>query len=67
MFQTEDAFQAKKHEIAAILQAHWRGVQARREYKRMRWAVIIMQKYVRRFIAIHRAKKRRRAVNTIRK
>lgn len=67
LFNTEDAFQIKKHEIAAIIQSKWKGILARRKYLKMREAAIIFQKYIRRWLAKREAKKRRRAVITIRR
>ncbi|KAJ3661535.1 hypothetical protein Zmor_005928 [Zophobas morio] len=66
LFYTEDAFQAKKHDLASIIQASWKGVLQRRRYKQMKEASVIMQKYIRRFIAKCRAKKRRKAANVLR-
>lgn len=66
LFYTEDAFQAKKHDLAAIIQAAWKGLIQRRKYKKMKEASVIMQKYIRMFIAKCRAKKRRRAANVLR-
>jgi myosin-1 len=66
LFATEDAFQTKKHDLAAIIQSAWKGVVQRRKYKEMKNASIIMQKYIRRFIAICRTKKRRKAANVLR-
>jgi len=67
LFETEDAFQIKKHEIAAIIQSKWKGILARRRYLKMREAAIIFQKYIRKWLAKREAKKRRRAVITIRR
>ncbi|XP_008200294.1 unconventional myosin IC [Tribolium castaneum] len=66
LFYTEDAFQAKKHDLAALIQAAWKGLVQRRKYKKMKEASVIMQKYVRMFIAKCRARKRRRAANVLR-
>ncbi|KAJ8926331.1 hypothetical protein NQ314_021316 [Rhamnusium bicolor] len=67
LFQTEDAFQLKKHDIAAIIQASWKAIMQRRKYLKMKEAAIVLQKNIRRFLAIRLAKRRRRAANTIRK
>ncbi|KAH1011643.1 hypothetical protein HUJ04_000967 [Dendroctonus ponderosae] len=66
LFKTEDAFQLKKHDIAAIIQANWKGILQRRRYLKTRAAVIVMQKNIRRFLARTNAKKRREAAQTIR-
>ncbi|XP_066139417.1 unconventional myosin IC [Euwallacea fornicatus] len=66
LFRTEDAFQLKKHEIAAIIQSHWKGLMQRKWYLKTRESVIVIQKYVRRYLARTNAKRRREAANTIR-
>lgn len=67
LFQTEDAFQVKKHYIAAIIQASWRGHHQRQQYLKMKQAAITVQKWIRRFLAKRRAARRREAVRVIRK
>lgn len=67
LFQTEDAFQIKKNDIAAIIQAAWRGYFQRRKYLKMKASAIIIQKWARRFLAQRLAKRRREAVEVIRK
>lgn len=67
LFQTEDAFQLKKHDLASIIQASWKGLMQRRRYLKMKESAIIMQKYIRRFLAIRQAQKRRKAANVIRR
>ncbi|XP_023026534.2 unconventional myosin 61F [Leptinotarsa decemlineata] len=67
LFRTEDAFQLKKHEIASIIQASWKGLLQRRKYLKMRESAIVMQKYFRRFLAIRLAERRRKAAVAIRK
>ncbi|XP_044757784.1 unconventional myosin IC isoform X2 [Coccinella septempunctata] len=67
LFQTEDSFQAKKHDIAAIIQSQWKGILQRRKYLRMREAAIVIQKNIRRYLAKLEAEKRRRAVLVIRR
>ncbi|XP_020296336.1 myosin-IB isoform X2 [Pseudomyrmex gracilis] len=67
LFDTEDAFQRKKHDIAAIIQSKWKCILTRRKYLKMRAAAITCQKYIRRWLAKREAKKRRRAVVTIRR
>lgn len=66
LFGTEDAFQAKKHQIAAIIQANWKGLQQRRLYKQRRLAIVCMQKWIRCYLAKKALKRRREAVNKIR-
>lgn len=67
LFNTEDAFQMKKHEIAAIIQSKWKGILTRRKYLEIREAAIVFQKYIRRWLAKREAKKRQQAVITIRR
>jgi len=67
LFTTEDAFQAKKHFIATIIQKIWKGRQQRQMYLKMRQAAIIIEKWLRRFLAQKEAERRQRAVNIIRK
>lgn len=67
LFETEDAFQMKKHDIAAIIQSKWKGILARRKYLKIREAVITCQKYFRRWHAKREAEKRRKAVIIIRR
>ncbi|XP_057322308.1 unconventional myosin IC isoform X2 [Microplitis mediator] len=67
LFDTEDAFQRKKNDIAAIIQSKWKGRQQRRTFLKMRKAAIVLEKYVRRWIAKREAKRRRHAVDTLRK
>ncbi|XP_076654568.1 unconventional myosin 61F isoform X2 [Halictus rubicundus] len=67
LFDTEDAFQMKKHDIAAIIQSKWKCILARRRYLRLKKAAIVFQKNIRRWIAIREAERRRKAVITIRR
>ncbi|KAK9736480.1 Unconventional myosin tail, actin- and lipid-binding [Popillia japonica] len=67
LFDTEDAFQEKKHEIAAIIQSKWKGILQRRKYIKMKKSAIIMQKYMRRHLAKKQAERRRKAVNVLRR
>nr|CAD7442721.1 unnamed protein product [Timema bartmani] len=67
LFTTEDAFQAKKHDIAAIIQSHWKGLMQRRRYKKMKESAVIIQKWIRRFLAQRLAEKRRKAAIVIRR
>ncbi|KAK9881585.1 hypothetical protein WA026_016457 [Henosepilachna vigintioctopunctata] len=67
LFKTEDAFQAKKHEIAAIIQSKWKAILQRRKFLEMRNATIIFQKNIRRFLAKKHAERRRKAVQDLRR
>ncbi|XP_066591838.1 unconventional myosin IC isoform X2 [Prorops nasuta] len=67
LFTTEDAFQLKKHEIAAIIQSRWKCILERRRYLKIREAAIAIQKNIRRWHAKREAEKRRQAVRTIRR
>ncbi|KAL1501336.1 hypothetical protein ABEB36_006675 [Hypothenemus hampei] len=66
LFRTEDAFQEKKHFVASIIQARWKGILQRKRYLKMRENVIVLQKYIRRYLARTNAKKRREAARIIR-
>lgn len=67
LFNTEDAFQEKKNDIAAIIQSHWKGLMQRRRYVIMRRSAIVIQKWVRRFLAQRERERRKKAAMTIRK
>ncbi|XP_043514195.1 unconventional myosin IC isoform X1 [Frieseomelitta varia] len=67
LFDTEDAFQMKKHEIAAIIQSKWKCILTRRRYLNMKKAAVVFQKYIRRWLAKQEAERRRKAVITIRR
>ncbi|CAK9821958.1 Unconventional myosin IC [Anthophora retusa] len=67
LFDTEDAFQAKKHDIAAIIQSRWKCILERRRYLELRKATIVFQKHIRRWLAKREADRRRKAVITIRR
>ncbi|EDW37698.1 GL10077 [Drosophila persimilis] len=66
LFDTEDSYQAKKHDIAAIIQAHWKGVVQRRKYLKLGEQVIVLQRDRRRRLAQRPAKQRREAADKIR-
>ncbi|KAF7994644.1 hypothetical protein HCN44_004116 [Aphidius gifuensis] len=66
LFNTEDAFQNKKNDIAAIIQSKWKGRQQRKRYLHYRNCIIIIQKYIRRYQAKKIADKRKKAVVIIR-
>uniref|UniRef100_A0A8C5DWR4 Unconventional myosin-Ic-like n=1 Tax=Gouania willdenowi TaxID=441366 RepID=A0A8C5DWR4_GOUWI len=65
LFTTEDALEAKKPEIALILQKSWRGYTERSKYQRIRHAVI--QSAWRGMKGRRRAKRRRQAADLIRR
>jgi len=66
LFETEDAFQAKKHDLATIIQSRWKGRQQRLWYLKFRANVIAVQTFCRRYLAIQELKRRREAVKKIR-
>lgn len=66
LFATEDAFQAQKHKIVAIIQKIWKGRQQRKKYLKMRVAAIIIEKWIRRFLAQKEAERRHKAAHIIR-
>ncbi|CAH2095894.1 unnamed protein product [Euphydryas editha] len=66
LFDTEDAYQLKKNDIATIIQSRWRGYYQRKQYLKMREAAIIIQKWVRRFLAQKLKERRKKAAYVIR-
>ncbi|KAH9632913.1 hypothetical protein HF086_002735 [Spodoptera exigua] len=66
LFETEDAYQIKKNDIATIIQSRWRGYWQRKQYLKMREAAIIIQKWVRRFLAQRLLARRKKAAMVIR-
>ncbi|XP_011189491.1 unconventional myosin IC isoform X2 [Zeugodacus cucurbitae] len=66
LFDTEDAFQAKKHDIAAIIQSRWKGYVQRQKYLKLREQIITLQSYCRRHLAIQALQRRRDAATKIR-
>ncbi|XP_037024276.1 unconventional myosin IC isoform X1 [Bradysia coprophila] len=66
LFDTEDAFQLKKHYLASIIQARWKGRKQRAKYLKFRESTIRVQAYIRRHLAIKNAKAKREAVVKIR-
>ncbi|XP_045023570.1 LOW QUALITY PROTEIN: unconventional myosin IC-like [Daphnia magna] len=67
LFETEDAFQKRKNELASKIQAKYKGILQRRKYLAIRARIIIVQSLVRRFLAKRLAAKRRSAVAVIRR
>jgi len=66
LFDTEDAFQRRKHELAAIIQAQFKGYKQRKRYQEMRRAATVIASYWRRHQAIKLLKRRRWAAHIIR-
>lgn len=66
LFATEDAFQAQKNYLAAIIQARWKGIRQRRAFLKLKEQTIALQKYIRRYLAIQKAQRRREAAQKIR-
>ncbi|XP_055706186.1 unconventional myosin IC isoform X1 [Phlebotomus papatasi] len=66
LFATEDAFQAQKNNLAAIIQARWKGIRQRRAFLKLKEQTIALQKYIRRYLAIQKAQRRREAAQKIR-
>lgn len=66
LFDTEDAFQLKKHYLASTIQARWKGRKQRAKYLKFRESTIRIQSYVRRHLAIKNAQAKREAVMKIR-
>lgn len=67
LFKTEDAFQLKKHDIAAIIQSRWKGRQQRKKYLKLRECTIGIQSYIRRYLAKKEMERRRWAAQVIRR
>ncbi|XP_022656886.1 unconventional myosin-Ic-like isoform X1 [Varroa destructor] len=67
LFETEDALQRRKHEIAAILQAQIRSFIARSKFKRMKKAALCIQCFWRRHQARQELKRRKAASEIIRR
>ncbi|KAL4657338.1 unconventional myosin-Ic-like isoform X1 [Arapaima gigas] len=67
LFATEDALEGKKHSIATILQANWRGYSQRSKYHRLRLAAITIQSWWRGVLDRRKARIRRQAADTIRR
>lgn len=67
LFATEDALQARKHELATIVQAQYRGYHERQNFLRLKAAAVKMETVVRMFLAKRLLSRRRRAAFTIRR
>lgn len=66
LFNTEDAFQQKKHYLASLIQARWKGRQQRKKYLKIREEWIKFQALVRRYLAKKKFEERKKAVERIR-
>ncbi|CAB3261769.1 unnamed protein product [Arctia plantaginis] len=66
LFETEDAYQIKKNDIATIIQSRWLGYRQRKQYLKMKHAAIVIQKWVRRFLAQKLRQRRKKAADVIR-
>lgn len=66
LFSTEDAFQQQKHYVASKIQARWKGRKQRKEYLKIRAAIILFQALSRRHLAKKRLEERKAAVTRIR-
>lgn len=66
LFDTEDAFQARKHWLASLIQARWKGRRERLAYQHQRACTVLVQSLVRRWLARRRAAERREAVDKVR-
>lgn len=66
LFDTEDAYQIKKNDIATIIQSRWRGYWQRKQYLKMKAAAVVIQKWVRRFLAQRLLARRKKAAEVIR-
>ncbi|XP_039257416.2 unconventional myosin-Ic-like isoform X2 [Styela clava] len=67
LFATEDAFQLRKHELAALMQATWRGFRQWKLFHRMRNAVTTISSQWKRVQAQRLKEKRKKAVDVVRK
>ncbi|CAB3378797.1 Hypothetical predicted protein [Cloeon dipterum] len=67
LFMTEDLFQLKKNDLATLIQRKYKTHAARKNFLKMRWAAIVMQKYIRRFLAKRAMRRRRLAVEVLRR
>ncbi|CAL4112929.1 unnamed protein product, partial [Meganyctiphanes norvegica] len=66
LFQTEDALQRRKGELATMIQAKWKMFMQRRRYLRMRDAVTVLTKHRKRVVAQRLKEKRKWAVQVVR-
>lgn len=66
LFKTEDALQARKGELATMIQAKWKAFVYQRRYQRMRAAVTVLAKHWRRIAARRVLARRKWAAEVIR-
>ncbi|RWS30683.1 unconventional myosin-Ic-like protein [Leptotrombidium deliense] len=66
LFETEDAFQHRKEELALIIQRIFRGYRERQKYNKMRRAVTLIAAYWKRHKCILLLRRRRWAASVIR-
>lgn len=67
LFETEDAFQQKKHYLATVIQAEYRSYSAKKKYQRMRKAAILIESTWRRYQAQRLLERRRNAAAVVRR
>jgi len=67
LFATEDAFQTRKHSLATLIQARYRGWHQKTEYQKMRNAVTVISSHWRKVLAMRLKERRKKAAQQIRK
>ncbi|XP_014666080.1 PREDICTED: unconventional myosin-Ic-like isoform X2 [Priapulus caudatus] len=67
LFETEDALQQRKHQLACLIQAKFKGFRQRRAYVSMQLAVTCITKYWRRVLAKRLLARRRHAAIVLRR
>lgn len=67
LFATEDLLQQRRHELAARIQAVYRGYSQQKKYNLLRLAAIVMAKHWRRVLAQRLLVKRRNAAQQLRR
>ncbi|XP_022253422.1 unconventional myosin-Ic-like, partial [Limulus polyphemus] len=65
LFETEDAFEQKKHDLATIIQAKFHGYSQKKKFLQMKMAATLIACYCRRYLAKKLLEKRRWAVKVI--
>uniref|UniRef100_A0AAY4EPI8 Myosin Ic, paralog b n=1 Tax=Denticeps clupeoides TaxID=299321 RepID=A0AAY4EPI8_9TELE len=53
LFATEDALETRKHTLAILVQAWWRGILARRQAQRRRQSADVIRRFIKGFIYRH--------------
>lgn len=66
LFAIEDAFQQRKHHLASLIQARWKGIKQREKYLIIRSKIILCQAMIRRYLAKNKLEERKDAVRRIR-